>query len=232
MILVFAFFSDLRAELILPEFEKPVNTFQDISDQTLKISKLRLKGLKFSIREEVANLVEKGKVSTDIKNDNVGFEEMETLRQCRLNNRETAVDIQLKHQKNHGKTLFHISTHKFSYGFRTWDIKQGNIYREKLERTILQMTDTGLKDAIWRKYYQKQMKDYTENENEKQLDMEHGIYLALILWTMGMFLAFLCFLVEIEVCRKPITVELRIEQTFAPTLEPTKSMIIHDDMIQ
>ena len=147
-------------------------------------------------------MAEKGKVSTDIKNDNTGFEEMETSCQCRLNNRETAVDIQLKHQKSNGKTPFHISTHKFSYGFRTWDIKQGNIYREKLERTIVRMTDTGLKDAIWRKYYQKEMKAITEDENEKPLDMEHGIYLARILWTVGMFLAFLCFLVEIEVCRK------------------------------
>ena len=67
---------------------------------------------------------------------------------------------------------------------------------------------------------------------KKPLDMEHGIYLALILWTAGMFLAFLCFLVEIEVCRKHSTVERRIKQTFAPTLEPTKSMIIHDDIIQ
>ena len=110
MILVFAFCSNLRAELILPEYEKPVNTFEDITDQTLVISKLRMKGLKFSILENVKKLVAKGKVSTDIQNDNRGFEEMERVRQCRLNNRETAVDIQLGHQKKNGKTPFHIST--------------------------------------------------------------------------------------------------------------------------
>ena len=64
------------------------------------------------------------------------------------------------------------------------------------------MQETGLKDAIWRKYYQKPMKEVTEGvENEKPLDIEHGFYLALIVWSIGMLIALLSFLMEMLLAR-------------------------------